>query len=285
MILTPAFVEAAEEPEPPWENPIEHVVFLSGFDPPRWCYLESDLDNLDTGYTGRGNVSNATVDGYICAEEWEFEEEIREDRPGIRFAVGLLGRTDLGASEFTLFATPWVPIHRSRNLAIDLTFPVIWVPGSYRPPWPTPPCPPGVPPPCHFSPPFSEVELDDLEVGPSLVLAPSLDFTFRGPRRFRPSAFFGIGFIHERGGTTAVGDLGEFRVADSTSPILTYGAGLSYSISDKISFRIEARAITTFTDTVSVFTPTGPETSSSVTVFEGGNTTSPLLSFGIETSF
>ena len=120
------------------------------------------------------------------------------------------------------------------------------------------------------------IDLSDLRVGPALVVAPELELVFSPGARLHGSVFFGPGFMSEKGRETTLAGVGSLRTSNNVSPLITYGGTLRYRIGDRTALRVEARALTSFLDEMTVTMPTGQQ----VTV-EGGTMTSPMLMAGI----
>lgn len=213
-------------------------------------------------------------------------EQPSEETPRDHFSVDLAaGWVGIGGFEETEAVFEVTPAYTIVDLCdrpnpplwchIRVALPLIRIPGPFPDPWKKFFSEPPVP--------FPDPEL--LEVGPSWIIAANLEVSRRGwtlgeNHLWRPSLFLGGGFQHDEGQTTEVSDFGAFRTTSVTSPLVTYGAALTYAFNERRSLRLEARGLTAFMDTMDVFGPNGASFTA-----EGGTMTSLQLTVGATIGF
>ena len=120
------------------------------------------------------------------------------------------------------------------------------------------------------------VPIRDLDVGPGLMVAPAIEYTFRTENRLRPSVYLGYGWQRDEGQTTNVAGVGSFSTSSTTSPVAIYGAGLTYDLTSRTSLRFTAGASTVFMDEMDIRGPDGRK----FTV-EGEDMMSGIVSVGL----
>lgn len=215
-------------------------------------------------------------------------------QPG-RFALdlsaGVTTLEDFDQAEAFVTLTPRWRLMAHATGALDLTLPLLWIPGSH-----------GAPDLDAFEVPLQHPallavfdvnangvldELYDLrptgtEIGSSLVLAPSLEWTFCTATCWQPSVFVGAGVRQDRDRSARFGGGGRLGLDDVESPVLTFGVAVHKRLHCKLAVRLEARALTTFYDDETFFLTEIPGGTGGVPVgLEGDAVTSLWLSAGI----
>lgn len=161
-------------------------------------------------------------------------------RFNLELGVGLAGAEGLGAPHPLLAVTPRIRLAVCSRSTVSLTLPFLVVPDAQT------------------SARDARLEggtvLDPrgLEVGPSLVFTPSLEWSFRRGCCLRPFFFAGIGVRHDRGRAATVGigpelvETVDLTIDDATSPVFTAGFGLERPLARNLAVRFEARGVVTF---------------------------------------
>lgn len=101
--------------------------------------------------------------------------------------------------------------------------------------------------------PFPNVRGEELKIGPSWLVAPTVELGLGSPEAtIRPALYLGAGLNRAEGRDTNLGERGQFNIATSTSPMVTYGVNLAFDLSDRSTLRFQLGAATTFQDDVRV---------------------------------
>lgn len=180
-------------------------------------------------------------------------------------AAGIATVADFGDAEAFVSVTPRWRLTGDAKRTLELTLPLLWIPGSHDAS--------GLDP---LEVPF-DLRPQGTEIGSSLVLAPSLEWTFCTAGCWRPSVFVGAGVRQDRDRRTRFGG-GERRDLDDVeSPVLTLGFAIHKPLNRKLTLRLEARALTTVYDDETFFVDAAGVPVS----LDGGAVTSLWLSAGI----
>ncbi len=205
-----------------------------------------------------------TAAGSASAQEAAETGALRE---APRFSVDL-ALANVGIDEFDInrlgvgFIPRWCP---NRSWRWCWWIDIWWIPRPWPDPWQ------GVLP-LREGP----VLVRDLEVGPGLMVAPAIEYTFRAEERVRPSLYLGFGLQRDEGRTTDIAGVGGLSTSTTTSPVAIYGAGLTYDLSSRTSLRFTAGASTAFMDEMDIRGPGGQK----FTV-EGEELHSGIISVGL----
>lgn len=119
------------------------------------------------------------------------------------------------------------------------------------------------------------VPIEDLKVGPGLMVAPAIEYTFRAEERLRPALYAGLGVERDGGRTTEIAGVGSFETSAVTSPVAIYGLALTYDLTPRTAFRFTLGGSTAFMDDMTIRTPSGKVT------LEGSNLHSGIVSVGL----
>ncbi len=196
--------------------------------------------------------------------DWYYEQS----KISIEVSIGALGTEGMDDARPVLTLTPRFELGQWRRSSFDLTLPLIIAGEGQGLGWTDQENPEG---------PLSR----DLELGSTLILAPSVEWTSCRRTCFRPSLFFGAGLRYDRGSSVLLEDLGTFETEGSTSPVVTGGMAWNVPVvSPKLTLRLEARFLTTFYDSIQVRGP-----GAGLLKVEGGELTSAMLSFGFRKRF
>lgn len=167
-----------------------------------------------------------------------------------------VGATEFDASNnsgISLVVTPRMLLSESRNRSLQLVMPLATIEGFHGGSWSNPCmdfrwCPSDL---LFFllDPNSDGISLNpaDLDMGPTFVLTPGLEWTFRKRCPTSPSFFVGGGVWHDTGDRTH-----EFSTGDVTSPTLTLGGAINRRFSRYGRFRLEAKAFVVFRDDMEV---------------------------------
>jgi len=143
-------------------------------------------------------------------------------------------------------------------------------PWRRRPPiiiWPPLPIPP-------TPDPWTDFPIEQVKLGRSLVVSPSLGLQFGG-EKFKMTLFGGGGFQHTEGAETVLNGK-TYRSMGGTSPLVSYGASARYFLKSGISVRAQAGAMRVFEGNLNVVGPDG-----SIGVWEGMASTIPMIAAGV----
>ncbi len=201
-------------------------------------------------------LKRAGVDWYHASSPFSLE-----------LSVGLLGTDGLDDVRPTFTLAPRFDLGRWKRSSFSLALPVTVVAGDVSLGWTDEVI-------------WDGVRAQELELGSTVMLVPSIEWTSCRRPCFQPSLFLGAGVRVDRGRSVEVGDFGSFTTEDSTRPVLTAGAAWGAPLSPKLTFRLEIGLLTTFYDDIQVETPGGGEVS-----VDGGTVTSTRMSFGFRRRF
>jgi hypothetical protein len=139
--------------------------------------------------------------------------------------AGVAGLDGFDSTRLAVVVTPRLRLLRRGETGIDLTLPVIAVPGDA---------------------PELDLAAEELEAGPGVGFAPGVELTFRVDCCSRFALFAGGGVWHEGARTTDFPGDDVFRVDAETSPLLTWGAAFERRLAARRTLRVEARVLTSF---------------------------------------
>ncbi|MFN0216858.1 MAG: hypothetical protein ACKVT2_21590 [Saprospiraceae bacterium] len=203
-----------------------------------------------------------------------------QPKVGLDLMGGAMFFSDQSEAATVFGANVWTTISQSDddsrlNWRVAVEIPWWWRrpikdPWMRRPPiiiWPPFPPPPNPDP-------WVDFPLEQVQLGRTLLVSPSLALSFGGDK-LSFQVFGGGGFQHIQANSTELRGL-SYRTTDSTSPLLSYGAAARYALTNEISAKVEFRAMKTFDGNMSVIGPDG-----SIALFEGMAMTTPMLTAGI----
>lgn len=159
-----------------------------------------------------------------------------------------------------LTVTPRFDLRTPKGMQTFVTLPVLFIPESYATA--------AADPPAQNRSTFATLtnavspnQAPEPEFGSSVFLLPTMEWVRCTDTCYRPSLFVGVGVRHDRGSSATIPltDAGDdavilFGTDDVTSPALTFGSSLQRPLSPKLTFRWEARVVTTFYDDLDITT-------------------------------
>jgi hypothetical protein len=124
--------------------------------------------------------------------------------------------------------------------------------------------------------PWDGFDVSQVEIGQSIMFNPGVQLDLFPQSKLGISLFAGGGFKYEKGNSTEIANFGKVETFDKSVPVLSYGIGANYNLSDKIGIKAEVQSMTVYSENLQVHGPDG-----SVATFHGAKQTMPVFSAGL----